>query len=106
MYFSYLPSPCNELLRGRDAIYAHVTEGAFRDAFAGYFTTIAELTLANGAPCFICKRSSCGPAGKFARSCGPAMSVLEEHRHFIRANTGFRERNPLPWKFKESHAIN
>jgi SAM-dependent methyltransferase len=37
-----------ELLRGRDSIYAHITEAAFRDAFAEYFTTIGELTLANG----------------------------------------------------------
>jgi SAM-dependent methyltransferase len=37
-----------ELLRGRDAIYAHVTEAAFRAAFAEHFTTIDELTLANG----------------------------------------------------------
>jgi SAM-dependent methyltransferase len=37
-----------ELLRGRDAIYAHITEDAFRAAFAEHFTTIDELTLANG----------------------------------------------------------
>jgi SAM-dependent methyltransferase len=37
-----------ELLRGRHEIYAHITEVAFRDAFAEYFTTIDELTLANG----------------------------------------------------------
>jgi SAM-dependent methyltransferase len=37
-----------ELLRGRDAIYAHITEAAFRDAFSVYFTTIDELVLANG----------------------------------------------------------
>jgi SAM-dependent methyltransferase len=37
-----------ELLRGRDAIYGHITEAAFREAFAKYFTTIDELTLANG----------------------------------------------------------
>ncbi len=37
-----------ELLRGRDAIYAHITESLFRDAFAEHFTTIDELTLANG----------------------------------------------------------
>ena len=36
-----------ELLRGRDAIYAHITEGAFRDAFARHFTIVDELTLAN-----------------------------------------------------------
>jgi SAM-dependent methyltransferase len=37
-----------ELLRGRGAIYAHITEAVFRNAFAEYFTTIDELTLANG----------------------------------------------------------
>jgi 2-polyprenyl-3-methyl-5-hydroxy-6-metoxy-1,4-benzoquinol methylase len=37
-----------ELLRGRDAIYTHLTQAAFRDAFAEYFTTVDELTLANG----------------------------------------------------------
>jgi SAM-dependent methyltransferase len=37
-----------ELLRGRDAIYTHITEAAFRDAFAQYFTVVDELTLANG----------------------------------------------------------
>jgi SAM-dependent methyltransferase len=37
-----------ELLRGRDAIYAHITEAAFRDAFAEHFTTVDELMLANG----------------------------------------------------------
>jgi SAM-dependent methyltransferase len=37
-----------ELLRGRDTIYAHITESAFRDAFAEHFTTIDELTLTNG----------------------------------------------------------
>jgi hypothetical protein len=37
-----------ELLRGREAIYAHITEAAFREAFAEYFTIVGELTLANG----------------------------------------------------------
>jgi SAM-dependent methyltransferase len=37
-----------ELLRGRDTIYAHITEAAFRDAFAEYFTTIDQLVLENG----------------------------------------------------------
>ena len=37
-----------ELLRGREAIYAHITEAAFREAFAEHFTIIDELTLANG----------------------------------------------------------
>jgi hypothetical protein len=41
-----------ELLRGRDAIYAHITEGAFRGAFAEYFTTIDDLTLASGRTMF------------------------------------------------------
>jgi hypothetical protein len=36
-----------ELLRGRDAIYTHITEGTFRDAFARHFTIVDELTLAN-----------------------------------------------------------
>ena len=37
-----------ELLRGRGAIYAHITEAAFRDAFGESFTTIDELALENG----------------------------------------------------------
>jgi SAM-dependent methyltransferase len=37
-----------ELLRGRDSIYTHITEAAFRDAFAEHFTTVDELTLTNG----------------------------------------------------------
>jgi hypothetical protein len=37
-----------ELLRGRDSIYAHITEDAFRSAFAEYFTTSDEQPLANG----------------------------------------------------------
>ncbi len=37
-----------ELLRARDAIYAHITETAFRDAFAEYFVQVDELVLANG----------------------------------------------------------
>ena len=37
-----------ELLRGRDSIYAHITEDAFRSAFAEYFATVDELPLANG----------------------------------------------------------
>jgi SAM-dependent methyltransferase len=37
-----------ELLRGREGIYNHITESAFRDAFAEYFTTVDELTLGNG----------------------------------------------------------
>jgi SAM-dependent methyltransferase len=37
-----------ELLRGREAIYAHITEASFRDEFAKYFTIVDELLLANG----------------------------------------------------------
>jgi SAM-dependent methyltransferase len=37
-----------ELLRGRAALYEHITEAAFRDAFGGHFTVSDELTLANG----------------------------------------------------------
>jgi SAM-dependent methyltransferase len=37
-----------ELLRGRDSIYAHITENAFRVAFAEYFVTVNELRLLNG----------------------------------------------------------
>jgi SAM-dependent methyltransferase len=37
-----------ELLRGRGAIYTHITEAAFRDTFGEYFTTVDELALVNG----------------------------------------------------------
>jgi SAM-dependent methyltransferase len=37
-----------ELLRGRDSIYAHITEDAFRGAFGEYFVTVSELRLLNG----------------------------------------------------------
>lgn len=37
-----------ELLRGREAIYSHLTESAFREAFAEYFIVVDEVTLANG----------------------------------------------------------
>jgi SAM-dependent methyltransferase len=37
-----------ELVRGRDSIYAHLTEAAFRDAFAIPFTVLREETLQNG----------------------------------------------------------
>jgi SAM-dependent methyltransferase len=37
-----------ELLRGRESIYAHITESLFRDAFAAYFSTVDELALTNG----------------------------------------------------------
>jgi len=36
-----------ELLHGRAAIYEHITEAAFRDAFGEYFSVSQELTLAN-----------------------------------------------------------
>jgi SAM-dependent methyltransferase len=36
-----------ELLRGRDDIYAHITEGLFREAFGMYFTVATELKLQN-----------------------------------------------------------
>lgn len=36
-----------ELLRGRDALYAHITEAAFRAAFAEHFSAIAETKLPN-----------------------------------------------------------
>ena len=41
-----------ELLRGREAIYQHITETAFRDAFARHFAIVDELTLANGRTMF------------------------------------------------------
>jgi SAM-dependent methyltransferase len=37
-----------ELLRGREAIYTHITEAAFREAFAEHFIVVNEMTLANG----------------------------------------------------------
>jgi SAM-dependent methyltransferase len=37
-----------ELLRGRDAIYGHITEAAFREAFASHFAFVEELRLENG----------------------------------------------------------
>jgi SAM-dependent methyltransferase len=37
-----------ELLRGRGAIYTHITETTFRDAFGKHFTTADELVLVNG----------------------------------------------------------
>ena len=47
-----------EILRGREAIYSHITERAFRDAFASYFIIIDELTLANGRILFHLQRRS------------------------------------------------
>jgi SAM-dependent methyltransferase len=38
----------HELVRGRESIYAHITETTFREAFAQHFTTLDELTLENG----------------------------------------------------------
>ena len=37
-----------ELLRGRDDIYAHLSEALFREEFSRYFTIVSELTLSNG----------------------------------------------------------
>lgn len=37
-----------ELLRGRDTVYQHITEAAFREAFAKHFIVRDELKLANG----------------------------------------------------------
>ncbi|WP_158792966.1 class I SAM-dependent methyltransferase [Granulicella sp. L60] len=36
-----------ELVRGRDAIYAHITEDLFRESFSRYFVIVDELRLAN-----------------------------------------------------------
>ncbi|WP_158942033.1 bifunctional 2-polyprenyl-6-hydroxyphenol methylase/3-demethylubiquinol 3-O-methyltransferase UbiG [Granulicella sp. S190] len=41
-----------ELLRGREALYEHITEAAFREAFGAYFTISDELTLENGRTMF------------------------------------------------------
>ncbi len=37
-----------EILRGREAFYGHLSESAFRDAFAPYFDAVQEMTLSNG----------------------------------------------------------
>jgi len=37
-----------EVLRGRDALYSHISESSFRSAFAPYFETETEITLRNG----------------------------------------------------------
>jgi SAM-dependent methyltransferase len=48
-----------ELLRGRADIYTHITEAAFRDAFAQYFTIHHETTLPNHRILFhLLKRSA------------------------------------------------
>jgi SAM-dependent methyltransferase len=36
-----------QLLRGREALYAHLTEAAFREAFAPHFSILREVTLPN-----------------------------------------------------------
>jgi SAM-dependent methyltransferase len=41
-------SKFRELIRGRDEIYAHITEASFRRAFAAHFNTVNEMTLSNG----------------------------------------------------------
>lgn len=41
-------SKFQELVRGRDSIYANITEAAFRHAFAEHFTVLHEITLQNG----------------------------------------------------------
>jgi SAM-dependent methyltransferase len=38
----------HELVRGREAIYSHITESSFREAFAQYFAVVDEITLENG----------------------------------------------------------
>ena len=45
-----------ELLRGRDALYAHLTEEAFRDAFAPHFTWVQESRMANGRSLHLLER--------------------------------------------------
>jgi hypothetical protein len=45
-----------EIIRGREAIYNHITEAAYREAFAAYFSVIDELTLANGRILFHLQR--------------------------------------------------
>jgi 2-polyprenyl-3-methyl-5-hydroxy-6-metoxy-1,4-benzoquinol methylase len=46
----------HELLRGRDEIYAHITEDSFREAFGRYFSVASELTLSNGRILFHFKK--------------------------------------------------
>jgi len=46
--------------------------------------------------------------GAFVESCAALCSRLHfpaARMHLLRVNTGFRERNPIPWDFKESHGI-
>ena len=47
-----------QLLRGRDAIYAHLTEEAFRLAFSAHFTIARETTLVNGRILFHLQRKA------------------------------------------------
>jgi SAM-dependent methyltransferase len=42
----------HELVRGRESIYAHLTEQAFRQAFAPYFTILHQTALDNGRTLF------------------------------------------------------
>ncbi|GGA72007.1 nodulation protein NoeA [Edaphobacter acidisoli] len=46
-----------ELLRGRESIYGHLTEAAFREAFSQHFTITQEKTLANGRVLFHLSRA-------------------------------------------------
>lgn len=45
-----------ELLRGRDDIYTHITQELFRDQFGKYFRVLREMTLSNGRILFHLKR--------------------------------------------------
>ena len=45
-----------EMLRGREAIYQHLTESSFRDAFAQHFEVVTESTLENGRVLFHMRR--------------------------------------------------
>ncbi len=58
-----------ELVRGREAIFAALTEPAFRDSFAPFFITIAEHPLENGRTLFHFERSD-GARSDGARSEG------------------------------------
>lgn len=49
-----------ELLRGRDALYAGITEPAFRRHFAEHFLTLAEHRLENGRILFHFERRQDG----------------------------------------------
>jgi SAM-dependent methyltransferase len=42
-----LDSKFQQLLRGRGDLYTHITETAFREAFAAHFTILREVTLSN-----------------------------------------------------------